>query len=141
MTVETILDNKILVELRNKNIISSQEVVIQVGDLFYSKNILTNEKSSISNATQKESPTNVSVDLNTLYIEYKLDSWTEIIDSSGNIVFFDLVKKNKSIKINISAPFEILLGDATAPIIKYNNKIIDVPYFNPDTKVVKFKIE
>ncbi len=103
--------------------------------------ILTMEKSSISNATQKESPTNVSVDLNTLYIEYKLDSWTEIIDSSGNIVFFDLVKKNKSIKINISAPFEILLGDATAPIIKYNNKIIDVPYFNPDTKVVKFKIE
>ena len=103
--------------------------------------ILTKEKSFINDTTNKELSTDVSEVINTLYIEYKLDSWTEIIDSSGNIVFFDLVKKNKSIKINISTPFEILLGDATAMIIKYNDEIIDIPYFNPDTKVVKFKIK
>ena len=47
---------------------------------------------------------------------------------------------NESIKIKILAPFEILLGDATAVNIKYNNKVIKVPYFNPDNNVGKIKI-
>ena len=75
-----------------------------------------------------------------LIIEYSDDSWTEIINSNGDIVFFDLVKGGKSIKIKILAPFEILLGDATAVNIKYNNKIVKVPYFNPDNNVGKIKI-
>ncbi len=75
-----------------------------------------------------------------LIIEYSDDSWTEIINSNGDIVFFDLVKGGKSIKIKILAPFEILLGDATAVNIKYNNKVVKVPYFNPDNNVGKIKI-
>ena len=75
-----------------------------------------------------------------LIIEYSDDSWTEIINSNGDIVFFDLVKGGKSIKIKILAPFEILLGDATSVNIKYNNKIVKVPYFNPDNNVGKIKI-
>jgi hypothetical protein len=38
------------------------------------------------------------------------------------------------------APFEILLGDATVVNIKYNNKVVKVPYFNPDNNVGKIKI-
>ena len=75
-----------------------------------------------------------------LKIEYSDDSWTEIINSNGDIVFFDLVKGGKSIKIKILTPFEILLGDATAVNIKYNNKVVKVPYFNPDNNVGKIKI-
>ena len=75
-----------------------------------------------------------------LIIEYSDDSWTEIINSNGDIVFFDLVKGGKSIKIKILTPFEILLGDATAVNIKYNNKVVKVPYFNPDNNVGKIKI-
>ena len=75
-----------------------------------------------------------------LIIEYSDDSWTEIINSNGDIVFFDLVKGGKSIKIKILTPFEILLGDATAVNIKYNNKVVKIPYFNPDNNVGKIKI-
>tara|TARA_B100001996_G_scaffold381445_1_gene370887 strand:+ start:709 stop:1569 length:861 start_codon:yes stop_codon:yes gene_type:complete len=75
-----------------------------------------------------------------LVIEYTEDSWTEIIDSFNNIVFFDLVKKGKILEFNILPPFEILLGDATVVNIKYNNKKIQVP-FNPGNKVGKLKIK
>ena len=69
------------------------------------------------------------------------DSWIEIIDSKNNIVFFDLVKSGKTLELNILAPFEILLGDATVVNIKYNNKVIKVPYFNPDNNVGKIKVD
>ena len=77
----------------------------------------------------------------TLVIEYSGDSWTEIINSENNIVFFDLVKNGKTLELNILAPFEILLCNATVVNIKYNNKIVNVPYFNPDNNVGKIKID
>ena len=76
-----------------------------------------------------------------LLISYNGDSWTEIIDSNGDIIFFDLVKNGNTINFNILAPFEILLGDATVVNIKYNNKEISIPYFNPDTNVGKIKVK
>ena len=76
-----------------------------------------------------------------LLISYNGDSWTEIIDSNGDIIFFDLVKNGDTINFNILAPFEILLGDATVVNIKYNNKEISIPYFNPDTNVGKIKVK
>jgi len=47
MTTETVLPNNILAELRSRSIISDSEVAIQAGDLFYAKNVLTNEKRMI----------------------------------------------------------------------------------------------
>lgn len=47
MTTETVLPNNILSELRNRSVISDSEVAIQDGDLFYAKNVLTNEKRMI----------------------------------------------------------------------------------------------
>lgn len=41
---EQVLDNTILVELRSKGVITEQEVAINSGDLYYAKNVLTNEK-------------------------------------------------------------------------------------------------
>ena len=76
-----------------------------------------------------------------LIIKYSDDSWTEIINSNGDIVFFDLVKGGKSIKIKILTPFEILLGNATAVNIKYNNEIVGISYINPDNNVGKLKIK
>lgn len=47
MTTETVLPNNILSELRSRSVISESEVAIQAGDLFYAKNVLTNEKRMI----------------------------------------------------------------------------------------------
>jgi hypothetical protein len=60
MTIETVLDSSILAELRNRNIIENNEVAIQSGDLYFAKNVLTNEKrmidrSMISSLTKNES--------------------------------------------------------------------------------------
>ena len=76
-----------------------------------------------------------------LEIKYNEDSWTEIIDSNQDIVFLDLVKKGKILKFSISAPFEILLGNATAVNIKYNNENVGISYINPDNNVGKLKIK
>ena len=76
-----------------------------------------------------------------LIVIYSGDSWTEIIDSYGNIVFFDLVKDGDTIRLNIKAPFEILLGNATVVDITYNNKVINIQYINPDNNVGKINIK
>ena len=76
-----------------------------------------------------------------LEIFYNGDSWTEIIDSYGNIVFFDLAIQGETLEFNILAPFEILIGNATVVDIKYNNKAVSVGYINPDNNVGKIKIK
>ena len=76
-----------------------------------------------------------------LEIFYNEDSWTEIIDSYGNIVFFDLAKKGKTLEFNILAPFEILIGNATVVDIQYSNKKISIGYINPSNNVGKIKIK
>ena len=48
MSVERVLENNILLQLRESNVISTQEVAIQVGDLYFAKDVLTNEKRMIS---------------------------------------------------------------------------------------------
>ena len=118
------------IESLSKEIDSKLEVIIDD-----SKENLNEKSTTDSN----EKPLELIQD-QILIIKYSDDSWTEIINSNGDIVFFDLVKGGKSIKIKILTPFEILLGDATAVNIKYNNKVVKIPYFNPDNNVGKIKI-
>ena len=58
---ETILDNHTLVELRNKNIINESEVAICAGDLYYAKNVLTNEKRMLDSNTVRSFTANESI--------------------------------------------------------------------------------
>ena len=51
MSIETVLPNNMLLELRNKSIISENEVAISVGDLYYAKDVLTNEKRVLESST------------------------------------------------------------------------------------------
>tara|TARA_B100001989_G_scaffold79333_1_gene54779 strand:- start:5705 stop:5923 length:219 start_codon:yes stop_codon:yes gene_type:complete len=46
--IEKVLDDVVLKQLRENNIISGEEVVIGSGDLFYAKNVISNEKRMIS---------------------------------------------------------------------------------------------
>lgn len=49
MSIETVLDPNIQKQLRVNSLISESEVVIQAGDLFYAKDVLTNAKRTINN--------------------------------------------------------------------------------------------
>lgn len=48
MSIETVLDPSIQKQLRNNSLISESEVVIQSGDLFYAKDVLTNTKRAVN---------------------------------------------------------------------------------------------
>lgn len=50
MSVEKVLPNNILEQLRSSGLISSQEVVINTGDIYYAKDVLTNDKRIVENA-------------------------------------------------------------------------------------------
>ena len=127
---------------------------ISVNSSAVNDSFMQNEKIEIENITNskidkiKKDPDILSSDYvlenkieKILEIKYNEDSWTEIIDSNQDIVFLDLVKKGKILKFSISAPFEILLGNATAVNIKYNNEIVGISYINPDNNVGKLKIK
>ena len=99
-----------------------------------------NELPTIQNKNSNSSDNTVASN-DVLSIIYKGDSWTEIIDSYGNIVFFELVKNGTELRLNIQAPFEILLGNATVVNIKYNNNEVNAQYVNPENNVGKVKIK
>ena len=125
------IERKIKNNVNTEN--KTEKILIDNNNIIIEDSLQTNPKLNNDNFSESK-PNRV------LEITYKRDSWTEIIDSNGDIVFFDLVKKNKILKFTILAPFEILLGDATAVNIKYNDNIVSVPYYNPDTNVGKIKI-
>ena len=136
------------IENENEKVIT-KEITINENKIFIDESPDKNYDNSFfeeseNNINSKSTEANVlepNIGKMFLEIEYSADSWTEIIDSNEDIVFFDLVKKGKTLKINILAPFEILFGDATAVNIKYNNKIVSIPYFNPDTNVGKITVK
>ena len=45
---ESVLNDSVLKQLRENNIITGEEVVISTGDLYYAKNVISNEKRMIS---------------------------------------------------------------------------------------------
>lgn len=65
MTVETVLPTNILQELRSRSVITSNEVAIQSGDIFYAKDVLTNEKRIIESSLVTSMTKNESISENT----------------------------------------------------------------------------
>ena len=139
-----IKSDKIEKEVKNTQEINIDKKKIYLEESLDNNNNLSsvsnNDDISENNSADVISSPNIIDDVY-LEITYKGDSWTEIINSKGDIIYFDLVKQGKTIKFNILAPFEILLGDATVVDVKYNNNIISIPYFNPGTNVGKIKVK
>jgi len=50
MSVEKVLSNTILEQLRINGLISENEVVISVGDIYYAKNVLSDQKRIVESA-------------------------------------------------------------------------------------------
>ena len=134
------LENKLKTEDNN---INSNSVIKRNDDSVDDIEILesdVNELPTIQNKNSNSSD-NIVASNDVLSIIYNGDSWTEIIDSYGNIVFFELVKNGTKLRLNIQAPFEILLGNATVVNIKYNNNEVNAQYVNPENNVGKVKIK
>tara|TARA_R100000734_G_C3307774_1_gene98357 strand:- start:316 stop:534 length:219 start_codon:yes stop_codon:yes gene_type:complete len=50
MTIETVLPNNILEQLRINGLITAQEVVINYGDIYYAKDVLSDNKRMLESA-------------------------------------------------------------------------------------------
>ena len=136
-TVLSEVSDRIPLDVLTKYLIDGQESVREDNDIpLKNKSVVKSSNTIIIGVD----PEIVAVGKK-LEIFYDGDSWTEIIDSYGNIVFFDLVKKGKTLEFNILAPFEILIGNATVVDIKYSNKSVSIGYVNPDNNVGKIKIK
>jgi len=142
------LKNEKAIEISKDNTLSNEQK-IEVEEIFINKTesqleLLNNDTATPSLVDKQISENNKTIKNSfkkNLLIEYTGDSWTEIIDSKGEIVFFDLVKSGDNIDLNIASPIEILLGNATVVNIKYNNNKINIPYVNPENNVSKIIIE
>jgi cytoskeletal protein RodZ len=142
------LKNEKAIEISKDNTLSNEQK-IEVEEIFINKTesqleLLNNDTATPSLVDKQISENNKTIKNSfkkNLLIEYTGDSWTEIIDSNGEIVFFDLVKSGDNIDLNIASPIEILLGNATVVNIKYNNNKINIPYVNPENNVSKIIIE
>jgi len=134
------LENKLKPQDNNKN---SNSVIKRNDDSADDIEILESDVNELPTIQNKNSNSldNTAASNDVLSIIYNGDSWTEIIDSYGNIVFFELVKNGTKLRLNIQAPFEILLGNATVVNIKYNNNEVNAQYVNPENNVGKVKIK
>jgi len=134
------LENKLKPQDNNKN---SNSVIKRNDDSADDIEILDSDVNELPIIQNKNSNSldNTVASNDVLSIIYNGDSWTEIIDSYGNIVFFELVKNGTKLRLNIQAPFEILLGNATVVNIKYNNNEVNAQYVNPENNVGKVKIK
>ena len=136
-TVLSEVSDRIPLDVITKYLIDGQESVREDNDIPLKNKSVVKSSNTIIIGVDPE----IEAVGKKLEIFYDGDSWTEIIDSYGNIVFFDLVKKGKTLEFNILAPFEILIGNATVVDIKYSNKSVSVGYVNPDNNVAKIKIK
>jgi len=134
------LDNKPKLQ---DNDINSNSVIKRNDESADDIEILESDANKLPTSQNKNSISsdNTVASNDVLSIIYNGDSWTEIIDSYGNIVFFELVKNGTKLRLNIQAPFEILLGNATVVNIKYNNIEANAQYVNPENNVGKVKIK
>ena len=69
MSIESLVPQSILSSLRENNIISSQEVVINSGDLYFAKDVLTNEKRIIDRSVIAKFKTDESLQENKIGLQ------------------------------------------------------------------------
>lgn len=61
-----------------------------------------------------------------LVLNFRADCWTEVEDSKGKQLIFDLVPSGKQRQVTGAPPFKVFLGNATAVDIEYDGKPYDI---------------
>lgn len=68
----------------------------------------------------------IDKNLVTLELAYSEDCWSEVFDSAGRKLVFDLVRAGRTRTVAGTPPFAIFLGNARAVEIKYNGEPYDI---------------
>lgn len=87
------------------------------------------ELTTVSEPITTLPPTPVTIDSADmrLSITFSGDCWTEITDSGGRPLFFDLGKAGRTVNLSGEAPFNVLFGDAANVSLQVNGSSFSIP--------------
>lgn len=71
-----------------------------------------------------ENKVNVSAGEEVLYFNFFEECWLEVKDVNSNLIYADLRRKGEAIAVSGLPPFEILVGQASAVKLRYQNEVI-----------------
>lgn len=67
-----------------------------------------------------------------LVLEFNSDSWTEVRDATGKKLVFSMISKGRTISLDGTPPFTIVLGYSPGVTINYKGKLFDHSIYNRD---------
>ncbi len=77
-------------------------------------------------AAYQETTITAGVGPDTVKLVLSIDCWIEIFDADNEKVFYDLARVGQTLVLSGAAPFSVLLGNADAATVEFNNIPFDI---------------
>ncbi len=88
-----------------------------------------------------EKATVIPSDIGNLYFQLTGDSWIKVVDGSGASLFEQLKKNGSEQVITGKRPLSIVIGNASAVNLTYNDKVIDMASYKRQDGTARFTLE
>lgn len=88
-----------------------------------------------------EKPIVIPSDSGNLYFKLIGDSWIKVVDGSGASLFEQLKKNGSEQTITGKRPLSIVIGNASAVNLTYNDKVIDIASYKRQDGTARFTLE
>ncbi len=106
---------------------------------------LADEVSIIEQETEVNLPLNEELENSsftaTLKARFTGDCWFKLTDSTGKTVIADLKKENDEINFSGSAPFDVVIGDASKIALFFEEKLVDLKLYASRNGYAKFTLK
>lgn len=76
--------------------------------------------------TYEETTITYGIGPDTIRLVLNTDCWIEVFDAENRKVFYDLARVGQTLVLNGDAPFSVLLGNADAATVEFNNAPFDI---------------
>lgn len=97
-----------------------------------------------SSQTQSDKPATPSAKSPTtlLHLAFDEESWVEIKDKEGNIVSSQINPRGSELRLNVPAPFSLVVGHAASVHVYHRGKQVDLkPHTNSSSEVARLTLE
>ena len=86
----------------------------------------TTESEPGTASTYEEKTITAGIGPDTVKLVLSIDCWIEIFDADNEKVFYDLARVGQTLVLSGTAPFSVLLGNADAATVEFNNTPFDI---------------
>ena len=88
--------------------------------------VTTTESEPGTVPTYEEETITAGIGPDTVKLVLSIDCWIEIFDAGNEKVFYDLARVGQTLVLSGTAPFSVLLGNADAATVEFNNTPFDI---------------